>query len=130
MAVLFAQAIRAVALGIVGTALVQSIVGGIGLALTGVPYAALLTAVMLLLGVAQVGAMPGAARGRRLTRLATDQMLWGTVLLVWSAVTGTLDNFVRPVHIRKGADLPLLLIFSGVVGASWPSASSVCSSAR
>jgi predicted PurR-regulated permease PerM len=39
-----------------------------------------------------------------------------TVLLVITVVAGTIDNFVRPVLIRMGADLPLLLIFSGVIG--------------
>jgi len=42
--------------------------------------------------------------------------LWGTVLLVWSLPVGILDNFLRPALIRKGADLPLLLIFAGVIG--------------
>ena len=27
-----------------------------------------------------------------------------------------MDNFVRPILIKKGADLPLLLVFAGVVG--------------
>ena len=31
-------------------------------------------------------------------------------------MVGTMDNFLRPVLIKKGADLPLLLIFAGVVG--------------
>jgi predicted PurR-regulated permease PerM len=42
--------------------------------------------------------------------------VWGTVLLVILVVVGTLDNVLRPMLIRMGADLPLLLIFSGVVG--------------
>ncbi|MGS9112082.1 AI-2E family transporter, partial [Salmonella enterica subsp. enterica serovar Infantis] len=46
----------------------------------------------------------------------TGDTTWGTVLLVWSADVGTLDNVIRPVLIRKGADLPLLLILSGVIG--------------
>ena len=37
-------------------------------------------------------------------------------LLVWSLVVGTMDNFLRPILIQRGADLPLLLIFSGVIG--------------
>ncbi len=41
---------------------------------------------------------------------------WGIVLLVWSGVVGTLDNFLRPFLIKMGADLPLLLIFAGVIG--------------
>ena len=42
--------------------------------------------------------------------------LLGTVLLVWSLPVVILDNFLRPALIRKGADLPLLLIFAGVIG--------------
>jgi predicted PurR-regulated permease PerM len=109
------QAIRAIALGIVVTALVQSVAGGIGLVVTGVPHAPLLTAVMFLLGVAQIGAVP-VLIGAVAWLYWQDQMLWGTVMLVWSVVTGTLDNFVRPILIKKGADLPLLLVFLGVVG--------------
>jgi predicted PurR-regulated permease PerM len=37
-------------------------------------------------------------------------------LLVWTAFVGTLDNFLRPFLIKMGADLPLLLIFAGVIG--------------
>ncbi len=109
------QAIRAIALGIVVTALVQSLVGGLGLAVTGVPHAAVLTAVMFLLGVAQIGAMPVLV-GAVIWLYWQDQTLWGTVMVVWSVITGTLDNFIRPVLIRKGADLPLLLVFAGVLG--------------
>jgi len=56
--VLSGQAIRGVALGVVVTALVQALVGGIGLAIAHVPFAAVLTAVMFLLAVAQIGAAP------------------------------------------------------------------------
>ena len=46
----------------------------------------------------------------------TGESGWGTVLLVWSIVVTALDNILRPVLIKKGADLPLLLIFAGVIG--------------
>ena len=46
----------------------------------------------------------------------TGDNVWGTVLLVWTLFVGTLDNFLRPYLIKMGADLPLLLIFAGVVG--------------
>jgi predicted PurR-regulated permease PerM len=46
----------------------------------------------------------------------TGDSTWGTVLLVWSVLVTLLDNFLRPVLIKKGADLPLLLIFAGVIG--------------
>jgi predicted PurR-regulated permease PerM len=38
------------------------------------------------------------------------------VLIVWSLVTMSLDNVLRPLLIKRGADLPLLLIVAGVVG--------------
>jgi predicted PurR-regulated permease PerM len=41
---------------------------------------------------------------------------WGIFLVVVALVVATVDNIVRPLLIRLGADLPLLLIFSGVIG--------------
>jgi predicted PurR-regulated permease PerM len=113
--VLSAQAIRAVALGIVVTALVQSGIGGIGLAITGVPYAVLLSAVMFLLAVAQIGAGP-VLFGAVIWLYWKDETLWATVMLAWSIVTVSLDNVLRPMLIKRGADLPLVLIFAGVLG--------------
>ena len=113
--ILSGQAIRAVALGIVVTALVQSVIGGIGLAVTGVPYATVLTAVLFLLGIAQIGPLP-VLIGAIVWLYWSDQTLWGTVLIVWSVVTASLDNILRPILIKQGADLPLLLIFAGVLG--------------
>jgi predicted PurR-regulated permease PerM len=115
VAVLSAQAIRAVALGIVVTALIQSVIGGLGLAVTGVPYPALLTAVMFLLGIAQIGPVP-VLLGAVIWLYWRDQTFWGTVMVVWALVTASLDNFLRPLLIKRGADLPLLLIVAGVLG--------------
>lgn len=112
---LSAQAIRAVALGIVVTALVQSVIGGIGLAITGVPYTMLLSAVMFLLAVAQIGAGP-VLFGAVVWLYWQDQTLWAVVMLGWSLITVSLDNVLRPILIKRGADLPLILIFAGVLG--------------
>jgi predicted PurR-regulated permease PerM len=109
------QAIRAIALGIVVTALVQSVVGGFGLAVAGVPRPVLLTAAMFVLGIAQIGAVPVMICGI-VWLFWHDQALWGGVLIGWTVITGSLDNFLRPILIKKGADLPLLLVFLGVLG--------------
>ena len=113
--ILAGQAIRGVALGVGITALVQSGLGGIGLAIAGVPFASLLTAVMLLLCIAQLG--PSLVLFPAVAWLYwSGETGWGTFLLLWSLVVGTMDNFLRPVLIKRGADLPLLLIFAGVIG--------------
>ncbi|NCH55608.1 AI-2E family transporter YdiK [Cronobacter muytjensii] len=113
--VLAGQAIRAVALGVVVTALVQGVLGGIGLAISGIPYATLLTVVMILSCLVQLGPLPVLVPAIIWLYWSGDAT-WGTVLLVWSAVVGTLDNVIRPVLIRMGADLPMVLILSGVIG--------------
>ena len=58
--ILAGQAIRGVALGVGVTAIVQTVLGGIGLAIAGVPFASLLSAVMLMLCIAQLGSGAGA----------------------------------------------------------------------
>jgi predicted PurR-regulated permease PerM len=110
------QAIRSVARGVVVTAIVQTAVGGIGLWIAGVPFATLLTAFMFLLAVAQVGAALVLA-GATVWLYWTGSVGWGTFLLVVTIVAGALDNVLRPILIKQGAaDLPLLLIFVGVIG--------------
>ncbi|HEX5009719.1 MAG TPA: AI-2E family transporter YdiK [Planctomycetota bacterium] len=109
------QAIRGVALGVVVTALVQSVLGGIGLAVVGMPFVGVLTAVMFMLAVAQIGVIPVLACAVIYEYMHAGSA-WGTALLVWSVFVGLIDNFIRPVLIKRGADLPLLLIFAGVVG--------------
>jgi predicted PurR-regulated permease PerM len=109
------RAIRGVALGVVVTALVQSVLGGIGLAVCGVPFAVLLSGIMFILCIAQLGPAPVLAPAV-IWLYWTGDSLWGTVLLAWSILVVTLDNLLRPILIRRGADLPLLLIFAGVIG--------------
>jgi predicted PurR-regulated permease PerM len=109
------QAIRGVALGVGVTAVLQAGVGGIGLAIAGVPFAGLLTAVMLLLCIAQLG--PALVMFPAVAWVYwSGETGWGTFLLVWALVVSTMDNVVRPALIKLGADLPLLLIFAGVIG--------------
>lgn len=109
------QAIRGVALGIVVTALVQTALGGLGLWISGVPFAGLLCAVMLMACLAQIG--PALVLAPAVAWLFwSGDNVWATVLLVWTLLVTTLDNFLRPWLIKKGADLPLLLIFAGVIG--------------
>lgn len=113
--VLAGQAVRSVALGVVLTALVQSLCAGVGLWLCGVPHYGLLTALAFVLGIAQVGPflvmVPSVA-----WLYWTGNSGWGTVLLVWSLPVLAMDNVLRPILIRRGVQLPMLLIIAGVIG--------------
>jgi predicted PurR-regulated permease PerM len=109
-------AIRGVALGVGGTALVQALLGGLGLALAGVPAATLLTALMFMLCIAQIGPVPVLLGAAAYVYWGEGSLGWAIALAVWALIVGTIDNVVRPVLIKLGADLPLILIFAGVIG--------------
>jgi len=108
-------AIRGVALGVVVTAVIQSLLGGIGLAISGVPFASILTAAMFMLCFAHLG--PALVLVPAVIWVYwSGSAGWGTFLLVWTILVISLDNILRPILIRRSVNLPLLLIFVGVVG--------------
>jgi predicted PurR-regulated permease PerM len=109
------MAVRGVALGVIVTALVQSLLAGLGLWVAGVPRPGLLCALALALCVAQIG--PFLVLVPAVIWLYWSGSIgWATALLVWSIPVGLLDNFLRPILIRRGVDLPLVLIITGVIG--------------
>jgi predicted PurR-regulated permease PerM len=114
-ALLAAATIRGVAIAVIVTAIVQTTIAGVGLVLASIPGAWLLMAVTLIFNLAQLGPwlvmLPAVA-----WKFYSGDPFWGFILLVFTLVAGTIDNFLRPLLIRKGADLPLLLIFAGVIG--------------
>jgi predicted PurR-regulated permease PerM len=114
-ALLAAQAVRGVALGIVVTAVVQTILVGAGFALVGVPFAALLTAASFILSIAQIGPVP-LLIGVVIWVYSKSGAVWGTGFLMWAILCGVIDNFLRPVLIKRSIDIPLPLILAGVIG--------------
>jgi predicted PurR-regulated permease PerM len=113
--ILAAQTIRGVALGVGLTAIVQAFLGGIGFVVSGVPFPGLLAALIFILALAQLPPFLVMAPAVIWLYWRGDPV-WGTVLLVWTILVGGIDNILRPLLIRKGVDLPLLLIFTGVIG--------------
>ena len=112
---LIGQAVRSVALGIVVTALFQTLVGAAGLFVAGVPYAGILSALMLILCVAQIG--PGLVLIPAVIWMyAYDTIGWASVLAAFSLAALTLDNFIRPILIGRGLPLPMTLVMGGVIG--------------
>jgi predicted PurR-regulated permease PerM len=113
--VLAAQAVRSVALGVIVTALIQALLAGLGLWFSGVPHPGLLLAMAFMLGLAQLGPLP-----ILLPAIGwlywSGNVGWAVALLIYSLPVAALDNFVRPMLIRRGVQLPLLLIIGGVIG--------------
>lgn len=83
--------------------------------ITGVPGAALLTAIMFMFCLAQIGPVLVVVPAVIWVYMK-DGALWGTILLAFSIVTLAIDNIIRPIFIKKGANLPLIMVFAGVIG--------------
>jgi len=110
--------IRGVVYGILGTALVQAVVAGIGFVIAGVPgaaFLALLTFFFSIVPVVGTGLVWIPAAFWLFHQGATG---WGIFMVVWGLGVGSLDNFVKPWLISQGSDMPFLLIFFGVIGGA------------
>jgi len=109
--------VRGVVYGILGTALAQGLMAGIGFLIAGVPGAALLALLTFFLSVVPVGPplvwLPAA-----FWLFHQGQTGWGIFMIVWGIGVSTVDNFVKPWLISQGSDMPFILILFGVLGGA------------
>ena len=113
--ILAGQSVQSVALGVVVTALVQTALVGLGLFVAGIPHPGLLTAIVFVLCIAQLGPFPVLIPAM-IWMFAHASGVWATAFLIYSIPVGILDNFLRPILISRGVELPLILIIAGVIG--------------
>ena len=113
-----AGAVRGVAYGVVGTAVIQAVVMAIGLVVAGIPGAALLGFVTLLLALSQIGAplIVVVWGGAAVWLFGQDQQGWGIFLIVWGLIVSLMDNVVKPWLIGFGVAMPMSLTILGVFG--------------
>lgn len=109
--------IRAVAKGVLGVAFIQAIIVGLCLLLAGVPWAGVLAAIVLVLGIAQVPAvlvtLPAIVWLWSASGYGTGQNILYTVLLL---VAGMADNVLKPLMLGRGVDAPMPVILLGALG--------------
>jgi len=109
--------VRGVVYGILGTALVQAVMAGIGFLIAGVPGAGLLALLTFFLSVVPVGPpliwLPAA-----FWLFHQGSSGWGIFMLVWGLGISSVDNVVKPLIISQGSAMPFLLIFFGVLGGA------------
>jgi predicted PurR-regulated permease PerM len=113
--VLAGQAMRAIAAGVVLTALVEAVLSGLGLWLVGIPAAGVLTSIIFMLCVMQIGPMPVLIPGA-LWLLFQEHVGWGISLAIWALTMSIGDGILRPWLIQRGAKLPFMLVLVGVIG--------------
>jgi predicted PurR-regulated permease PerM len=109
--------IRAVALGVIGVALIQAIIVGMALLVAGVPWAGVLAGIVLVLGIVQVPAL--------IVTLPAIGYIWSSgdystgAAIAYSVVlflSGLADNVLKPLMLGRGVDAPMPVILLGALG--------------
>jgi predicted PurR-regulated permease PerM len=107
--------IHQVVKGIIGVAIIQTLIQAVGLFLCGVPFAGILTLLCLILSIVQIGPIIiniGVIAYLFSTGDSSHAIFW-TVFFVLSGLS---DNVLKPLLLGKGALVPMLVIFLGVIG--------------
>lgn len=101
--------------GILGVALILALLHGTIFLLAGVPYAGIWTLLVLVLAILQIPlvivTLPVIIYMFSI-KDTTSAIIWTVLLLI----AGFTDNFLKPILLGKGAPVPMLVIFIGVIG--------------
>lgn len=112
-----ATSVRGVAYGVIGTAAIQAIAMALGLMVAGIPGAGLLGFLTLIIALSQVGPLLVVIWGGAAWWLfGHGDNGWAIFICVWGLVVSTVDNLIRPWLVSLGAEMPLIVIFLGVLG--------------
>jgi len=109
--------ITGVVYGVLGTALAQAVLAGIGYWIAGIPGALLLGFLSFFLTLIPGGLgliwIPAA-----IWLGIQGQKEWAIFMVVWGLLVGAVENVLRPILIKQGSDLPFLLVLLGVIGGA------------
>jgi predicted PurR-regulated permease PerM len=106
--------IRSVTVGILGVAVIQSVLAGLGFLLMGLPGAGLWTLFFLIAAVLQVGALVLIPAVIYMFAIASTAK--AIAFALWCLVVGLLDNVLKPIFLGRGVAVPILVIFLGAIG--------------
>ena len=107
--------VRSVALGILGVALIQALLAGLGFLVAGVPGAGLWALLVMILAVVQLPPLL-VLIPIIVYVFSTTSMVPAVVFAIWSVFVGIGDGFLKPLLMGRGVDVPMLVIFIGAIG--------------
>jgi len=107
--------VRGVARGILGVALIQSLLAGLGFLAVGMPAAGLLALLCFLLAAVQIGPFP-ILLAAVIYVFSTSSSVTAVLFLGWNVFVGLIDNVLKPLLLGRGAKVPLVVIFVGAIG--------------
>lgn len=108
--------IRAVGQGVVGIAVIQAVLLGVGFVLAGIPAAGVLALLVLLLGVAQIPALLVSVPAIVYEFATGDSFTVATIFAIYSVFAGAIDGILKPLILARGAGAPMPVILLGALG--------------
>jgi predicted PurR-regulated permease PerM len=107
--------IKNVAKGILGVAVIQTLLAGAGFAIAGIPYAGLWTLLVLVLAIVQLP--PTIVFIPIIIYMYSVMPGWAATLwTIYFLAVGLSDNVLKPILLGKGATVPMLVVFLGAIG--------------
>lgn len=107
--------IRSVAVGVLGIAIIQGIMAGLGMMLAGVPAAGLIALIVLVFAIAQLPPLLVLAPVIFYVFSVASSTV-ATAFLVWCVVINFTDMVLKPLFLGRGVDAPMLVILLGAIG--------------
>jgi len=107
--------VRSVARGILGVAMIQSILAGFGCLVVGVPGAGLWALLVLILAVVQLPTFIILAP-IVIYVFYTGSTVPAVLFAIWNLLVGGCDSFLKPLLMGRGVDVPMLVVFIGAIG--------------
>jgi predicted PurR-regulated permease PerM len=113
--VISVSTIHQVVKGILGVAVIQTIIQAVGLYMADIPYAGLLTLICLIFSILQIGPII-INIGVIIYLFSLGDSGHAIFWTIFFIVSGLSDNVLKPLLLGKGALVPMLVIFLGVIG--------------
>lgn len=110
-----AMTINNVVKGVLGVAVIQTMLAGLGFAVAKVPIAGLWALLCMILAIVQVGIMP-VVLPVIIYMFVNADTFTATLLAIYLVFVGLVDNVLRPILLGRGAPVPMLVIFLGTLG--------------
>jgi predicted PurR-regulated permease PerM len=110
-----AKTVNGVTRGILGVAIIQGVLAGLGFLVAGIPGAGLWAFVAMFLAIIQIGILP-VTLPAIIYVFSTAEPFTAILFLIWNVVISTIDNILKPLLMGKGAAVPIPIIFLGAIG--------------
>jgi predicted PurR-regulated permease PerM len=115
MAYMAGATIRSVAQGVLGVAVIQAVLAGIGLFVMGVPYAGIWTLLVLVLAIVQLPTI--FVLGPIMVYVfSVASTVPAVIFVIWTLLVGLSDSFLKPLLLGRGLDIPMPVILLGAIG--------------